>query len=421
MRRKIIVLAGVAGLLAVGGLGTARGQNPARLAEANPLPISDQAPGLVVPPGPVVAPRPLSLPGAVAGIGSVPGMVGTMTSPGIHEDAYQLSTQVEGWTQQMRLRLALANATTLVRDADRTVAASARLSLTAAQRRPVAELVAAFHEFDNTYHQLALGVRGMGPADDWMATRLANIDQNVQFLQAMFAAAPGTSYNRVRVIGMARQMAEISAQLLQEVKGVAAATPSLAPLLRNVLRVQQHAADLLETVQEDAAFTVVLSEHRQWNDALSNMALYGQGSSGIERRVGLVAGQLQQITTALNEELTVTPPVYSMIQQRERIAAGVTQLASLLVDQLTVDLGDDNSGIVFAAQDFADSARGLQLWLQGRATPDITQSVATQSLGAWRRLETQLQRLSCARYPQVMTLGGQLKQQFDNLFDTMRG
>jgi hypothetical protein len=47
--------------------------------------------------------------------------------------------------------------------------------------------------------------------------------------------------------------------------------------------------------------------------------------------------------------------------------------------------------------------------------------VVTQSLGAWRRLETQLQRLSRARYPQVMTLGGQLKQQFDNLFDTMRG
>jgi hypothetical protein len=46
--------------------------------------------------------------------------------------------------------------------------------------------------------------------------------------------------------------------------------------------------------------------------------------------------------------------------------------------------------------------------------------VVTQSLGAWRRLETQSQRLSRARYPQVMTLGGQLKQQFDNLFDTMR-
>jgi hypothetical protein len=31
-----------------------------------------------------------------------------------------------------------------------------------------------------------------------------------------------------------------------------------------------------------------------------------------------------------------------------------------------------------------------------------------------------LQRLNRARYPQVMTLG-QVKQQFDNLFDTMRG
>ncbi len=399
MRGEIIVVAGVAGLLAAGGLGSVHGQNPARQVVANPLPISDQAPGSVVPPGPVVAPRPLSLPGAVAGIGSAPGMVGTMTSPGVYEDAYQLSSQVEGWVQQMRLRLALANATTQVQDADRTVAASAKLSLSAAQRRPLAELVAAFHEFDNTHHQLALSVHGMGPADDWMATRLANIDQNVQFLQAMFAAAPGTSYNRIRMIAMTRQMAEIAGQLLQEVKSVAAATPSLAPLLRNVLRVQQHAADLLETVQQDAALTVVLSEQRQWNDALSNLALYGLGSSGIERRVGLVVGQLQQITKGLNEELTVTPPVYSMIQQRERMAAGVTQLASLLVDQLTVDLGDDNSGIVFAAQDFADAVRELQLWLQGRAAPDITQSVVTQSLGAWRRLETQLQRLSRAAIP----------------------
>ncbi len=421
MKRKTIILAGVAGLLAVSGWDVARGQNMARLAEANPLPISDQAPGSLVPPGPVVAPRPLSLPGAVAGIGSAAGMSGTMTSPGIYEDTYQLSTQVEGWVQQMRLRLALANATTQVQDADRTVAASAKLSLTAVQRRPVAELIAAFHEFDNDWHQLALGIRGMGPADDWMATRLANIDQNVQFLQSMFAVAPGSPYNRVRVMGLTRQMAEISGQLLQEVKGVAAAAPSLAPLLRNVLRVQQHAADLLETVQQDAAFTVVLSERRQWNDALDNMALYGVGSSGIERRVGLAAGQLRQLTTAMNEEFTVTPPVYSLIQQRERMAAGATQLASLLVDQLTVDLGDDNSGIVFAAQDFADSVRGLQLWLQGRATPDITQSVVTQSLASWRRLENQLQRLSRARYPQVMTLGGQLKQQFDNLFDTMRG
>jgi hypothetical protein len=376
---------------------------------------------MVVPPGPVVAPRPLALRGGVAGIAAAPSMVSTMMSPGIYEDTYQLSTQAEGWAQETRQRLALANATTEVRDADRLVATSARLSLSAVQRRPVAELVAAFREFDNAWHVLALSVRGMGPGDDWMATRLAAIEQNVQFLQSMLCTAPGTAYNRVRVMGMARQMAEISDLLLQEVKGVASATPSLAPLLRNVLRVQQHAADLRETVQQDSAFTVVLSEYRQWTDALNNLAFYCQGSSGIERRVALAVGQLQQFTTALNQDLTVTPPVYSMVQQREQIAASVTQLAALLADQLTVDLGDDNSGIVFAAQDFADSARGLQLWLQGRATPDITQAVVTQSLGAWRRLETQLQRLSRARYPQVMTLGGQLKQQFDNLFDTMRG
>lgn len=367
-----------------------------------PLPIGGRAVQVVAPP----ASSPPAMPAS---------------PPTVPEDVVQLTATIQGelreiggWLDRFKIAPLTAELGVVVRECE-------KLATMAAGRAEGSALRFQFDMYKLTWLRFATRLRAAPQTDPWLIGHVNAVERANDLMQELLLVGPGGVYDRVKVAALTAQLADVTGLLLRTVKVHALTVPGEADLVLTAQALQGHADAMSRGVQQNLAFTLILQHYQQFTALWTELMGRLQAPSPFAPQVRAMVQEICRLDAALKRELLVSPPVYSIHQRRMGLASSISRLGDALAAALLEQLLG-NAGPVQAAEDFAQKAESLCLWLKDHPLPQvaITRPEVVAMHEAWRRLANQLNRLERSRFPEAFQIADQIRGELEAFNQALR-
>jgi len=355
-------------------------------------------------------------------VSSSPTLPAMPTSPPTEpEDVVQLTATIQselreigGWLDRLKIA-------PLTAELGRVVQECEKLATMAAQRADGSALRFQYDMYKLTWLRFATRLRAAPQTDPWLIGHVNAVERTNDLLQELLLVGPGGVYDRVKVARLTAQLADVTSLLLRTVKVQSLTVPGGADLILTAQALHGQAEAMCQGVRQNVAFTLILQHYQQFTTLWTGLMGRLQAPSPFAPQVRTMVEEIGQLDAALKRELLVSPPVYSIHQRRMGLASSVSRLGDALTAALLEQLLA-NAGPVQAAEDFAQKAESLCLWLEDHPLPQvaITQPEVVAMHEAWRRLANQMNRLERSRFPEAFQIAEQIRGEIATLNQSLR-
>jgi hypothetical protein len=325
-----------------------------------------------------------------------------------------LSRRISDDLRDIRYGVHQTNHDRLKRLADEALSGVNEVQRLALERGDAAQIRQEFQDFDQNWHQLVNDLANQNYLHaGWIRQKAENITQNDQALHQLLRIGEARVYDRLRVAALTRQLSDSVEHLLEDVQFEDRENPQMEVVGRRVERVRRLAADLEQSVAQDAPFATIVEEYQEFDHAWHRLLAVARELPDVDRHLAQAARQVRGIDVELHRELRVAPPTIADPLQMRNLAESIARQAEHLAEDLRASVADRDRDILRMADDFTWAAQNLQ-----RALTETQRSEGDAAQGMqryWSTLYRRVQQLSGERSRHARDMAAALDEDVQRL------